>query len=165
MMRRALLGGSGLIIAVLLVGCAGPERKFGRGVMNVTEFARMGELRRSIEQTYLWEGPEASYSVGVVRGINRSIARTFLGAFEIVTFPLPPYDPLFTPERKLYPDISVRNEKDEWGGMRLTAYPMYPESFRPDVLADSTFATDNYLGFSGGDVAPMVPGSRFHIFD
>ena len=53
-MRRALLGGSGLIIAVLLVGCAGPERKFGRGVMNVTEFARMGELRRSIEQTYLW---------------------------------------------------------------------------------------------------------------
>ena len=165
MMRRALVGLCGLLIAAVLAGCAGPERKLGRGIVNATEFGRMGELRRSMEQTYLWEGPEASYTVGVLRGLNRSIARTFLGAFEIVTFPLPPYDPLFTPERRLYPDISVRNENDSWGGMRLTAYPMYPENYRPGIVADSVFATDTSLGFSGGDVAPMVPGSRFRIFE
>jgi hypothetical protein len=27
------------------------------------------------------------------------------------------------------------------------------------------FATDTNLGFSGGDVAPFIPGSRFRIFD
>jgi putative exosortase-associated protein (TIGR04073 family) len=165
MMRRALVTLPGLLIAVLLVGCAGPERKLGRGMMNVTELGRGGELRRSMEQTHLWEGPEASYTIGMLRGLNRSIARTFLGAFEIVTFPLPPYDPLFTPERRLYPDISVRNENDNWGGMRLTAYPMYPENYRPAAMSDSIFFTDTSLGFSGGDIAPMVPGSRFRIFE
>src|SRR6185436_2566007 len=165
MTRRAIVCLAGSLVAVLLVGCAGPERKLGRGMMNATEFGRLGELRRSIEQTYLWEGPESSYTIGVLRGLNRSIARTALGAFEIVTFPLPPYDPLFTPERRLYPDISVRNEKDEWGGMRLTQYPMYPENYRPGALADSTFFTDTSLGFSSGDVAPMIPRSRFRIFE
>ena len=163
-MRRAFVGVAALV-ALLVVGCAGPERKLGRGIINATEFGRLGELRRSMEQTYLWEGPEASYTIGMLRGVNRSIARTFLGAFEIATFPLPPYDPLFTPERRLYPDISVRNEDDEWGGMRLPAYPMYPENYRPGPVADSTFATDTSLGFSSGDVAPMIPGSRFRIFE
>ena len=152
-------------MAIMLVGCAGPERKFGRGVVNVTEFGRLGEMRRSIEQTYLWEGPEASVTTGVVRGMNRSIARTLVGAFEIVTFPIPPYDPLFAPRRKQYPDVSVRNEKDSWGGMRLPAYAVYPENYRPGPLADSTYDTDASLGFSSGDIAPMIPGSRFRIFD
>lgn len=155
----------GLLFTIMLSGCAGPERKLGRGIMNATEFGRGGEFRRSMEQTYLWEGPEASYTVGVLRGINRSIARTFIGAFEIVTFPLPPYEPFFTPTRRLYPDFSVRNEKDEWGGMRLPEYPVYPENFRPGVMSDSAFETDTSLGFSSGDVAPMVPGSRFRIFE
>ena len=36
--------------ALLITGCAGPERKFSRGLNNVTEFARMGEIRRSMGQ-------------------------------------------------------------------------------------------------------------------
>ena len=36
---------------------------------------------------------------------------------------------------------------------------------KPGILADQTFAHDASLGFSGGDIAPMFPGSRFHIFD
>lgn len=152
-------------VTLFLVGCAGPERKLGRGIRNVTEFGRGGELRRSMEQTYLWEGPEASYTVGMLRGINRSLARTFVGAVEIVTFPIPPYDPLFTPTRRLYPDFSVRNEDDEWGGMVLPEYPVYPENYRPGIISDSTFFTDTSLGFSGGDVAPMIPGSRFRVFE
>jgi len=27
------------------------------------------------------------------------------------------------------------------------------------------FDTDTYVGYSGGDVAPFVPNSRFKVFD
>ena len=33
--------------ALLVSGCAGPEQKLGRGVNNMTEITRLGELRRS----------------------------------------------------------------------------------------------------------------------
>jgi hypothetical protein len=32
-------------------------------------------------------------------------------------------------------------------------------------MADSLFATDTAIGYSGGDVAPFIPGSRFRIFE
>lgn len=128
--------------AVFGAGCAGPEQKMGRGLNNVTEFARLGELRRSIEQTAIWESPEEGYTTGFLRGLNRSLARTAVGAYEIVTFPIPPYGPVFLPEN-----------------------PVYPDSYQPKLLADPTFSTDTALGFSGGDVVPFVPGSRFRIFD
>lgn len=129
-------------VALLVTGCAGPERKLGRGMLNVTEFARQGEIRRSMEQTAFWEHTDATYSTGFLRGFNRSLARTGVGVYEIVTFPFPSYDPVFLPE-----------------------YPVYPDSYQPKLLADPTFGTDTFLGFSGGDIAPMVPGSRFRIFD
>lgn len=131
-----------LSAALLTTGCAGPEQKLGRGMLNVTEFARMGEIRRSMEQTALWDNTDAAYTTGFIRGFNRSLARTAVGAYELVTAPLPPYDPVFLPE-----------------------FPVYPDSFRPRLIADPTFGPDAALGFSGGDVAPMVPGSRFRIFD
>jgi putative exosortase-associated protein (TIGR04073 family) len=84
-----------LSTVLVLVGCAGPERKFGRGVNNITEFARGGEMRRSMEQTALWDGPESALTTGFVRGLNRSIVRTVIGAYEVATFPLPPYSPQF----------------------------------------------------------------------
>lgn len=104
----------------------------------------MGEIRRSMEQTGIWEGADAAYTTGVIRGVNRSLARTAVGAFEILTFPIPTpdYDPIFLP-----------------------ADPVYPDSYTPNLLADPTFGPDASLGFSGGDVAPMSPGSRFRIFD
>ena len=98
--------------ALVLTGCAGPERKFGRGLNNATEFARMGELRRSMEQTALWDGTDQAYTTGLFRGINRSLVRTGVGIYEVLTFPIA--------------------DKD---------------------------------GFSGGDIFPHVPGSRFRIFD
>jgi putative exosortase-associated protein (TIGR04073 family) len=157
-----------LVVAVVAVaaftGCMGPERKLGRGIANVTEVVRMGEMRRSMEQTALWYGPDASYTYGLIHGMNRSLARIGLGVVETVTFPIPPYDPLFTPTGPVYPDYSVRNTKD-WGGMFLPASPSYPENNRPGLLEDSLYSTDRALGFSGGDVAPFIPGSRFHIFD
>jgi putative exosortase-associated protein (TIGR04073 family) len=141
-MRKLSLLLSAAAVVVALTGCAGPEQKFGRGMNNVTEFARLGEMQRSMEQTGIWENPNQAYTTGVARGINRSLARTAVGAYEILTFPIPPYDPIFLPSE-----------------------PVYPDSYRPNLLADPMFSPDTSLGFSGGDVAPFVPGSRFRIFD
>jgi putative exosortase-associated protein (TIGR04073 family) len=129
-------------IAVLGVGCAGPEQKLGRGINNITEFARGGEIRRSMEQTALFNGPDVAYTTGFLHGFNRSLTRTAVGAYEIITAPFPPYEPVFFPVN-----------------------PVYPESFKPRILADQAFTTDANLGFGGGDVAPMIPGSRFSIFE
>jgi putative exosortase-associated protein (TIGR04073 family) len=133
------------LAAVFTSGCAGPENKLGRGMNNMFEAARMGELRRTVEQTAVFESPSAGYTVGFVRGIDRSVARTTLGVFEVATFPLPPYDPLFT--------------------NYLKPGPVFPESFKPGRVSEGLFDTDTFMGFSGGDVAPFLIGSRFRVFD
>ena len=154
---------AGLVNA--LIGCAGPEQKLGRGLRNSVEFARLGEISRSVEQTYLWDGAARAYTDGFIRGFNRSVVRTGIGLYEIITFPFPPYGPLLTSTNRLYPDPSVATRSFPWGGLVLTADPPYPASHAPNIIADQMFATDEYLGFSGGDILPMVPGCRFSIFD
>jgi len=131
--------------AALVSGCANAERKMGRGMANVYEIVRGGEFRRTMEQTGLFESPDAAYSTGFIRGVNRTLARTGIGIYEVVTAPFPPYDPVFTDY--------------------FAPGPVYPDNYNPNLLEDSMFATDTNLGFSGGDVAPMIPGSRFRIFD
>jgi len=145
-MRNALsFLGVAALGAVLVSGCAGPETKLGRGMSNFGEVVRGGELRRSVEQTAVLDSPDAGYTVGYVRGIDRSVARTGLGLYEIITFPFPPYHPIFT--RYLAPE------------------PVYPDNYKPGLVSDAMFDTDTYVGYSGGDVAPDVPGSRFKVFD
>ncbi len=150
---------------ILSAGCAGPERKLGRGVLNATEILRGGEMRRSIEQTALWDNTDSTYTTGFLRGFHRTMARTGIGFYEILTFPIPSYEPMLTSTNRLYPDYAVRNRKYPFGGMVLTEYPTYPDSYKPGLVEDSIFATDTSLGFSGGDVAPFFPGSRFRVFD
>lgn len=152
-------------LVALATGCAGPEKKLGRGLMNTTEILRMGELRRSMEQTALWENTDSFATTGVLRGMHRTLTRTGIGLYEVVTFPFPSYEAHLSSTNRTYPDAAMRNKKYPWGGMTLTEYPTYPDSYRPGLLSDSIFATDTSLGFSGGDVAPMIPGSRFRIFD
>jgi putative exosortase-associated protein (TIGR04073 family) len=149
----------------LMVGCAGPEKKLGRGMLNATEFLRGGEMHRSIEQTALWENTDSGFTTGFIRGFNRSLTRTGIGIYEIATFPFPSYDPLLTSTNRIYPDPNVRNKTFPFGGMVLTEYPTYPDSYRPGLMDDAIFNTDTSLGFSGGDIAPMIPGSRFRVFD
>jgi putative exosortase-associated protein (TIGR04073 family) len=163
-MRKAAFFGL-MTACVALVGCAGPEKKLGRGLRNATEFARGGDIRRSMEQTALWDGTELAYTTGFIRGFNRSMARTAIGVYEIVTFPFPSYDPLLTPESRMWPDHSIRTTKEPYGGLVLPADTVYPDSYKPRLISDSMFDTDTGLGFSGGDVIPFVPGSRFRIFD
>ena len=133
------------LLAVLGSGCANMERKLGRGMSNTFEIVRWGEYRRTMEQTALFSSPDTAYGAGTVRGINRTLARTGIGIYEVVTFPFPPYGPVFTDH--------------------FSPGPVYPDNYKPGLRADSMFATDTSLGFSGGDVAPFIPGSRFEIFE
>ena len=145
-MRNTLFLFAGLVLACALgSGCANVEQKFGRGLSNTYEIVRAGEFRRTMEQTALFDSPDAAYTVGAVRGINRTLARTGIGIYEIITAPFPPYGPVFTDH--------------------FSPGPVYPDNYQPGLVADSMFDTDTYVGFSGGDVAPAVPGSRFRIFD
>ena len=89
-------------------------------------------------------GKHMTLTVGTIRGINRSLARIGVGIYEVVTCPIPSYDPVLT--------------------HYLAPAPVYPESYKPGLSNDPLYATDTNLGFSGGDVAPIVPGSRFAIF-
>jgi putative exosortase-associated protein (TIGR04073 family) len=133
------------LAAVFTSGCAGPEAKLGRGVSDTLEVTRMGEIRRSVEQTTIFESPSTGYTAGVVCGFDHTVARTAMGVYEVVTFPLPPYQPLFT--------------------SYIKPGPVFPESYRPGRISEGLFDTDTYMGFSGGDVAPFIPGSRFRVFD
>jgi putative exosortase-associated protein (TIGR04073 family) len=126
-------------LAVLAAGCAGPEQKLGRGLNNTFEIVRGGEFRRTV-----------GYTAGAVRGLNRTLARTGIGLWEIVTCPFPNH-----PNKDFSPVCTGY----------LNPTPVYPDSYKPKLVADVIFATDTSIGFSGGDVAPMIPGSRFHIFD
>lgn len=137
--------GAVVLLAVVAVGCAGPEKKFARGVNNVYEPVRLAEMRRSVEQNAVNTQGDLNYHTGVVRGFNKTMARAGVGIYELVTFPFPPYDPVFT-------DYLAPN-------------PQYPDAYKPGLFDDSIFATDTSIGFSGGEVAPFFPGSRFHVFD
>ena len=132
------------LAGALTTGCVGPEKKFGRGMSNALEPIRLGELRHSMEQTAILERGTPS-TTGFVRGLNKTLARTCMGVYEIATFPIPPYRPIGT--RCVKPGL------------------VYPDNYRPRLADDPLYQTDTSLGFSGGDVAPIVPGSRFHVFD
>ncbi len=134
-------------IPFFVAGCAGPEEKLGRGLNNLAEFARAGELRRSFEQSAIFGAPADGPTTGVIHGINRSIERTFAGAYEVVTFPIPNHSP------------------GNYGPVFFPGDPVYPDSYKPNWLADTTLSPDTSLEFSGGDLAPFIPGSRFRIFD
>src|SRR5471030_854137 len=123
-MRNAisLLAMAGLA-ALFTSGCAGPEQKLGRGISNSLEFARGGEMRRSIEQTAVFDSPGQAYTTGVIRGFDRSVERTGVGLWEVVSFPFP-------------------NHKDSYGPIdtaRLLPGPVYPESYKPGLPSSSLF--------------------------
>ena len=145
MRKTSYLVGALACVALLGVGCQGPEQKLGRGFGNVTEVARLGEFNRSVEQEGIFGGPDTGLATGLVRGFDHSIQRTGLGLYEVITFPIPPYHPIWTDQ--------------------VSAKPLYPDAYHPRKLSDSLFDADRMTGFSGGDVAPFLPGSKFAVFD
>lgn len=160
-----------LVIPILVAGCAGPERKLGRGLRNITEFARGGEMGRSVEQTTVWEGADKGITTGVIRGFNRSVARTAIGVAEVATFFAPwptgdgqwTYEASYTPDGPLYPDYSVATYHDNWGGLRLPEEPGTPDSYRTQWPATGVLSTDSEIGVTGGAILPIYPFGRFSI--
>lgn len=134
-----------VVVGTLACGCANTEQKFGRGMANTFEIVRAGEFRRTMEQAALFNTPDYTYTTGFIHGMNRTLARTGIGLYEMVTAPFPPYDPVFTDY--------------------FAPGPVYPDNYTPGVMADAMFSTDTAIGFSGGEVFPFLPGSRFRIFD
>lgn len=128
------------VAALALTGCQSAEKKLARGISNLTEPMRLGEMNRAVEQGTLWDGTTGG-TRGAIHGFNRTIGRTVVGAFEVLTFPIPS-DPYVLPDGKVYPD-----------------------SYKPSHLDNAVLRSDSALGISGGEVAPMFPGSRFRIFD
>jgi len=128
-------------VAAVLTGCTAAEKKLGRGINNFSEPTRLGEFQRSYEQAVLFEGPGAG-TTGIIRGINRTIGRTAVGAFEIITFPIPS-DPYFLPDTLVHTD-----------------------AYKPRRHSPTVMGLDSKMGFdASGDVAPWAPGSRFSIFE
>ena len=41
---------------------------------------------------------------------------------------------------------------------------MFPECYKPGRYSDPLFDTDTYTGYSGGEIMPFIPGSRFTVF-
>lgn len=123
----------------LLTGCSSMEQKLGRGISNAYEPIRMGEIRRSYEQTYLADGAMAANTTGVVHGVARTLQRTVVGVFDIVTFPIPT-DPLIKPE-----------------------YPVLPDSQSQAPIGSFGVGSDQYLGFQDSAVLPFSPGSEFSV--
>ena len=153
----------GLLVpfATLFTGCGGMEAKMGRGMNNMMEITRMGELRRSIEQASVWDGPEVGMTGGVVRGIGRTLTRTAIGFGEVITSPIPTvvYENYEWPQ-KLFWDPSTRVKAEPF-----SVRAPYPDNYRPGLFADTILATDTNIGFTGGDSMPLIPGSRFKVFD
>ena len=133
------------VVTILAAGCAGPEVKLGRGINNSMEIVRWGEMGRSIEQSSLFDGANTGFSIGVVRGFNKTLARTGVGLYEVITAPLPPYGPVWT--------------------SYLSPSPAYPDSYKPGLRDAQSLNTDDRVWFSGGSLAPWMPGNRFRIFD
>jgi putative exosortase-associated protein (TIGR04073 family) len=138
-----------VIVSALATGCANTERKLGRGMANTFEIVRWGEFRRTMEQSAFSDGPDYAYTTGFMQGLDRTLGRTGLGIYEVVTCPFPTpghgYDPLCTDT--------------------FAPGPVYPDNYQPGLMEDSMWDSDTALGFAGGDVAPFIPGSRFRIFD
>ena|SRR5271157_2941716 len=135
------------LAALFTAGCAGPEQRLGSGINNATEFVRLGEMQRSIEQYTIFD-PQAGFATGVIHGFDESVYRTVAGAYQIATFPAGNLLTQTSFEQKYMPKGTP-----------------YPDSYHPGLPYTSTFQTDTYIGFSGGNIAPFVPGNRFSIFE
>ena len=147
-MRPTLASSMFAAVATLaLAGCAGPEQKLGRGLTNLAEFTRMGEMSRSYEQASLFDGQDFGGTTGIVRGFNATMKRTLYGAYEVVTFPLP------------------NHKNQDYGPLLKPVDPIYPASYKPGLPDDPVLNTDYAVGFGSGDLFPFVPGSRFRVFE
>lgn len=83
-----------------------PGHKFVRGVGNV--LSGWLEIPLSIYNESLEETPLTGMTVGLIKGIGNTIARTCVGIYETATFPFPfpeDYRPIMDPEFAFQKDV------------------------------------------------------------
>ena len=56
--------------ALFTAGCAGPVQRLGNGFTNITEFARLGEMRASVEDSAVLD---SNYSTGLIHGFDQAM--------------------------------------------------------------------------------------------
>lgn len=92
-----------LLIIFMIVGlaapayCDDPMKKLGRGLCNLITFPL--ELPTQMTRVNNDEGPMASLTWGIVKGLAMTVVRLGAGAYETFTFPFPvpkDYKPLLT---------------------------------------------------------------------
>ena len=81
------------VVIILALSLASPAycdnmlKKFGRGICNVLTCPF--ELPEQVKRTNLTDGPMASITWGVLKGVGMIVTRAVVGVYEIVTFPIP----------------------------------------------------------------------------
>ena len=136
-----------IAVSCLLAGCAGPEQKLGRGIDNLAEIFRFGEVRRSIEQTAsVWLARPIAHR-WFLHGVDRSIERTCIGFYEVLTFPIPNHPPL------------------DYGPIMRPADPVYPDTYKPNAGMSSSYSPTPRSVSVAETSRRIIPGSRFRIFD
>lgn len=73
----------------------GPTRKLGRGLGNIA--FGLTEIPNSMMDVNYYEGNNAAFSYGIVRGVGRSLARMGYGLYDIFLFPFPTYKGTYAP--------------------------------------------------------------------
>lgn len=74
-----------------------PLRKLGRGISNCLTFPL--ELPNQISKTNNNDGPMAAFTYGIVKGLTMTMFRAVVGAYEVISFPIPLpewYKPILT---------------------------------------------------------------------
>lgn len=77
--------------------CGDPLKKLGRGLANLLTFPI--EIPNQISKTNNCDGPMAAATYGLVKGVVMGTFRAVVGAYEVVTFPVPlpeGYKPILT---------------------------------------------------------------------
>lgn len=86
--------------------------KFSRGVVN-TAFGLVVDWPKTIYYDTKKKGPAYGLTIGLFKGIGVGVGRTLIGAYELVTFPLPypeDYTPILSPDYPFQPGETTRRE-------------------------------------------------------
>ena len=91
-----------------------PVNKLMRGLVNCLTF--LVELPASICDVTKRKGPLLGSTLGLADGIATSFARLGTGLFDVITFPIPPYDkPLLKPEYAIDSAVDkMGSDVEEW---------------------------------------------------
>ena len=108
----------------------------------------MGEMQHSVEQNAVFD-PPARHATGLIHGFDQSVYRHRAGRLSDRHFP--------------------GRQPADANQLRAETHSARERLIRTATIRDCrlsrTFQTDTYTGFSGGDIVPFIPGSRFSVFD